>query len=57
VTQYRMSVTTPDGRQIACDGADVFAIENGKVTRKDTYLDWPALQQQLAPEAASAASA
>jgi ketosteroid isomerase-like protein len=57
VTQYRMSATTPDGRQLVCDGADVFAVENGQVARKDTYLDWPGLQQQLVADAASAASA
>jgi hypothetical protein len=27
---------------------DVFAIDGGRVARKDTYLDWPALQQQQA---------
>src|SRR5437763_2311154 len=47
VTQYRMKATTPDGRRLVCDGADVFSVENGQVARKDTYLDWPALQQQL----------
>jgi uncharacterized protein (TIGR02246 family) len=57
VTQYRMSATTPDGRRLVCAGADVFAVENGLVARKDTYLDWPALQHQLAREAASAATA
>lgn len=54
VTQYRMSATTPDGRSIACEGADVFAGEDGLVRRKDTYLDWPALQQ-LAADVGSAA--
>ena len=49
--------TTPDGRRLVCDGADVFAVENGQVARKDTYLDWPALQQQLTPETAIATSA
>jgi ketosteroid isomerase-like protein len=56
VTQYRMSATTPDGRSIVCDGADVFAIEEGLVARKDSYFDWPALQQQLATAAASEAA-
>ena len=56
ITQYRISATTPDGRRILCDGADVFAIEDGFVKRKDTYLDWPALQQQLATDVASAAA-
>jgi ketosteroid isomerase-like protein len=57
VTRYQMSATTPDGRRLVCEGADVFAVEKGQVARKDSYLDWPALQQQLAPEAESAASA
>ena len=56
VTQYRMSATTPDGRRIACEGADVFAVQDGFVRRKDTYLDWPAIQQQLAMDVASAAA-
>jgi ketosteroid isomerase-like protein len=53
VSQYRMSATA-EGRRIVCDGVDVFAVEGGKIARKDTYLDWPAIQQQLAPAAASA---
>jgi uncharacterized protein (TIGR02246 family) len=57
VTQYRMSATAPDGRRLVCDGADVFTVRGGQVARKDTYLDWPALQQQFAPEAATAAPA
>jgi ketosteroid isomerase-like protein len=56
VTQYQMSATTPDGRQIVCDGADVFAVADGFVRRKDTYLDWPSIQQQLAADVASAAA-
>jgi len=47
VSQYRMSATA-EGRQIVCDGVDVFAVNGGKIARKDTYLDWPAIQQQLA---------
>ena len=41
VTQYKMSATVK-GHRIACDGADVFAVADGKIARKDTYLDWPA---------------
>ena len=47
VSQYRMSATA-EGRRIVCDGVDVFAVNGGKIARKDTYLDWPAIQQQLA---------
>ena len=46
VTEYEMS-TTSDGHLIVCDGVDVIAVEGGLVARKDTYLDWPAIQQQL----------
>ncbi len=56
VTQYRMSAATPDGRRIVCDGADVFAVEEGLVARKDSYFDWPAIQQQLATAVGSAAA-
>jgi ketosteroid isomerase-like protein len=54
VTQYRMSGTGADGGSFSCEGADVFAVENGRIARKDSYLDWPALQQQLAGGPASA---
>jgi ketosteroid isomerase-like protein len=56
VTQYRMSATTPDGRRIVCDGADVFAVEEGLVARKDSYFDWAAIQQQLATDVGAAAA-
>jgi hypothetical protein len=46
VSQYKMSATS-NGRRIVCDGVDVFAVQGGKVARKDTYLDWPAIQGQL----------
>ena len=55
VTEYEMS-TTSDGRVITCDGVDVIVVEGGRVARKDTYLDWPAIQQQLG-EPLSAVSA
>jgi ketosteroid isomerase-like protein len=48
VSEYEMSVTTTDGQLLVCDGVDVFAVDDGLVARKDTYLDWPALQQQQA---------
>jgi ketosteroid isomerase-like protein len=46
VSQYRMSATA-EGRRIECDGVDVFLVASGKIARKDTYLDWPAIQSQL----------
>ena len=56
VTEYEMSATTSAGRLITCDGVDVIAVEGGRVARKDTYLDWAAVQQQLG-EPLSAVSA
>jgi ketosteroid isomerase-like protein len=49
VSEYRMSATA-DGMPISCDGVDVIAVADGRIARKDTYLDWPAIQQQLGPE-------
>jgi len=49
VSEYELSATM-EGRRILCDGVDIFAVEDGLVARKDTYLDWPAIQQQLAPQ-------
>jgi ketosteroid isomerase-like protein len=57
VSEYEMSATTVDGQLLVCDGVDVFAVVDGRVARKDTYLDWPALQQQQAGVEASAISA
>jgi ketosteroid isomerase-like protein len=46
VSEYQMSATS-DGRQITCDGVDVIAVADGLIARKDTYLDWPAIQLQI----------
>ena len=46
VSEYEMSATDAEGHLLVCDGVDVFAISDGRVARKDTYLDWPALQEQ-----------
>lgn len=54
VSEYRMSASK-DGQPIVCDGVDVFTVEGVQVARKDTYLDWVAIQAQLAQ--ASPASA
>ena len=51
VSEYQMSASNDEGQLIVCDGADVFTVEGGRVARKDTYLDWPAIQQQLAQAA------
>ena len=52
VSEYRMSAGK-DGQPIACDGVDVFTVQGGQVARKDTYLDWVAVQEQLAHTAAA----
>ena len=54
VSEYEMSATTAEGQLLVCDGVDVFAVADGRVARKDTYLDWPALQQQQAGTPVSA---
>jgi ketosteroid isomerase-like protein len=46
VSEYRMSGSS-EGKPFSCDGVDVIAVVDGRVARKDTYLDWPAIQQQL----------
>jgi ketosteroid isomerase-like protein len=46
VSEYEMSATNAEGQLLVCDGVDVFAVKDGRVARKDTYLDWPALQEQ-----------
>jgi ketosteroid isomerase-like protein len=46
VSEYEMSVSK-DGREIVCDGVDVFAVQDALVARKDSYLDWAAVQRQL----------
>ena len=57
VSEYEMSATTADGQLLVCDGADVFTVTDGRVARKDTYLDWPALQEQQGAAQVSAVSA
>jgi ketosteroid isomerase-like protein len=54
VSEYEMSVSK-DGREIVCEGVDVFSVQDGLVARKDTYLDWTAVQRQLGTLASSPA--
>ena len=49
VSEYQMSATS-DGKRITCDGVDVIAVVDGRIARKDTYLDWSAIQRQLGLE-------
>ena len=46
VSEYQMSGTA-DGKPFACEGVDVIAVSDGLIARKDTYLDWAAMQRQL----------
>jgi ketosteroid isomerase-like protein len=38
VSEYVMSGTV-DGKPFACDGVDVIVVRDGRVSRKDTYVD------------------
>ena len=49
VSEYQMSGSS-EGKRFTCDGVDVIAVVDGRVARKDTYLDWPAIQRQLGTE-------
>jgi len=46
VSEYRMSGTS-EGKPFACEGVDVIAVSDGLIKRKDTYVDWAAMQRQL----------
>jgi ketosteroid isomerase-like protein len=46
VFEYDMSGTF-DGSPFVCDGVDVIAVADGLVTRKDTYLDFIKLTEQI----------
>ena len=46
VFEYDMSGTF-DGSPFVCDGVDVIAVAGGLVTRKDTYLDYIKLTEQI----------
>jgi len=46
VFEYDMSGTF-NGSPFICDGVDVIAVTHGLVTRKDTYLDYITLTEQI----------
>jgi ketosteroid isomerase-like protein len=46
VFEYDMSGTF-DGSPFVCDGVDVIAVTDGLVVRKDTYLDYIKLTEQI----------
>jgi hypothetical protein len=49
VSEYQMTGSS-QGKRFVCDGVDVIAVAEGRIARKDTYLDWPAVQRQLGPD-------
>jgi ketosteroid isomerase-like protein len=49
VSEYQMSGSSA-GTRFTCDGVDVIAVASGRISRKDTYLDWLAIQRQLGAE-------
>jgi ketosteroid isomerase-like protein len=51
VSEYEMSGSS-GGKSFTCDGVDVIAVTGGRVARKDTYLDWPAVERQLGTQEA-----
>jgi ketosteroid isomerase-like protein len=55
VVEYSMSGTAA-GAPFACDGADVITARDGKVARKDTYLDFATYLRQAGPLPASFAA-
>ena len=54
VTEYVVSGTI-DGKSFAVDGVDVFALRDGLVARKDTYLDSLTYATQLGLDLAATA--
>jgi steroid delta-isomerase-like uncharacterized protein len=48
-------IATPDGRQVRFDAVDVLVFEDGRIARKDTYVDSISLQRQLAEHVPAAA--
>lgn len=55
VSEYEVSGTA-DGKPFACEGVDVFTLRDGRVARKDTYIDWLAFQRQVGIDSAATAS-
>jgi ketosteroid isomerase-like protein len=44
------------GSQFSVDGVDVFAVHDGRVARKDTYLDLLEYQRQVGLEAVASST-
>lgn len=54
VSEYEVSGTA-DGKPFACEGVDVFTLRDGRVARKDTYIDWLAFERQMATDSVTTA--
>ena len=50
VSEFQMTGTA-EGTPFACDGVDVIAVRDGRVARKDSYIDWVAYGRQVEQEA------
>jgi len=55
VSEYEVSGTA-SGKPFACEGVDVFTLRDGRIARKDTYIDWLAYQRQMGIDSAAKAS-
>jgi ketosteroid isomerase-like protein len=55
VSEYDVSGTFA-GKPFACDGVDVFTLRDGLIARKDTYMDWLAIQGQVGIDLAATPS-
>lgn len=53
VSEYVVSGTA-DGKPFACDGVDVFTLQDGLIARKDSYVDWLAYARQVGLDFAAA---
>ncbi len=55
VSEYEVSGTF-NGKPFACEGIDVFILRDGLIARKDTYMDWLAVQGQVGLDLAATPS-
>jgi ketosteroid isomerase-like protein len=56
VSEYVVSGTV-EGRPFACDGVDVITMRDGRVARKDSYIDWLGFQRQVGVDLSAIAGA
>ena len=57
VGEYVMKGTTREGKPFACEGTDVFAVRDGQIARKDSYIDWVTYQKQTGIDVVAGAAA